>query len=100
MRFEKDQSYFWLFVSFLITFVVCGLLWAFVTKGPRWPVLLLPGMLAFLIVSELRSKVVLDRWWWGKYVPGDLRYTAVLTWHAFVLVVFFALSVYVLRSVV
>ena len=52
-------------------------------NDPGWGVVTMPVFLAFVLASELRSKVALDSWWRASYAKGCWQYGAIVTWHGF-----------------
>ncbi len=99
MRFEHGKSYVWVFVVFFVLWLGLILIagaFQLSFRSIKPFLFLLPSMLLFVLVLELRSKVALDSWWVARHPAGTRMYSIMIVWHVVGLVL---LSLFVLVGI-
>ena len=87
MRLNLGKSYIWVFLIFAGAFIILGFGPAlFGRVYPEYAAALLPIVIGFVLVSEIRSEIALDSRWRTKYTKETWQYKVILAWHGVTLI--------------
>lgn len=82
MRLKLGKSYIWVFLVFTAAFIILGFGQTLLRRGhPEYVVVLMPIVIGFVLISEIRSGIAIDSWWLAKYTKETWQYKALLAWH-------------------